>query len=95
MDYYRVCDNILEKIGTLSALNGWGQSELALRSGVGQSTLSQFQSAIPVGSKCLSVRSLCKISDAFGITLAELVDADISSVDLVAKSRKIVETDAP
>lgn len=59
-----------KQIKALRALKGWSQTDLAEASGLGQGRISNLENG-----KSQSVENLKLVSDALGLTMAELVAA--------------------
>lgn len=86
-----------EKIIKLRIRMNWSQSELARRSGITASSISQMES----GDRNPTLRSLNKLSNAFGVNIQELTEDRVSVNEfnifmnkfnqLTHKERSIVE----
>ena len=62
------------RIDNLLKENGWIYNELIKRSGIHQTTLSEFISG---RSKTLTIRSVEKIALGFGMTLSQFFDDEV------------------
>lgn len=75
-----VADAIARNTRQLRTDRGWSLDQLATRSGVSKGMLVQIEQA----RTNPSIGTLCRLADAFGVTLAQLVElADESSVRVV------------
>ena len=75
-----VADAIARNTRQLRTTRGWSLDQLATRSGVSKGMLVQIEQA----RTNPSIGTLCRVADAFGVTLAQLVElADESSVRVV------------
>lgn len=59
-----------QRIAELRKSHGFSQEELALRSGINRT----FMGAIERGEKGASLRTICKLAQAFGLTLKDFFD---------------------
>lgn len=62
------------RIDNLLKENGWIYNELIKRSGIKQTTLSEFKSG---RSKTLTIRSVEKIALGFGMNLSQFFDDEV------------------
>jgi transcriptional regulator with XRE-family HTH domain len=62
---------LAERIKTLREARGWTQEQLAERAAMQRSYLADLE----LGRRNPSVRTLVKVANAFGIAVAELLDA--------------------
>ena len=74
--------NLGERIRVLRHKKGWSQERLAWESGLGRS----FTGAIERGEKDIRMRTLCKLSGIFEITLSTLLKG---TDDLHPSGRKV------
>jgi len=68
-DPVTVRKNLGERIRYLRSKRGWSQERLAHESGLGRS----FTGAIERGEKDIRMRTLCKLSIVFEVTLSDLL----------------------
>jgi len=61
--------NLGERVRLLRRRKGWSQERLAHESGLGRS----FTGAIERGEKDIRIRTLCKLSSIFDVTLSTLL----------------------
>lgn len=69
-----VSEAIRLRIDNLLKEKGWIYNELIKRSGIHQTTLSEFKSG---RSKTLTIRSVKKIALGFGLNLSEFFDDEV------------------
>ena len=79
--------NLLEKIADLRQQKGWSEYQLAERSGLPQSTISSWyrKNVTP------TLVSLQKITDAFGITLSQLVALEGDPISLTPRQQELLQ----
>ncbi|KKJ93849.1 helix-turn-helix domain-containing protein [Micromonospora sp. HK10] len=76
-----VTSAVARQVRELRAARGWSFEELAGRSGVSKGMLVQIEAA----RTNPSIGTLCRVADAFGVTIAELLEpAERSSVRITA-----------
>lgn len=75
MDTFEI---LVENIRSLLEKNGWSQSELARRSGVGQKTVNNIVSNRDE-SASTKISTVEAIAKAFGVSTAQLMSQDLGS----------------
>lgn len=77
--------NIAVELRELRELNGLTQQEAAKRSGVGQKTISSFETGARIGS--IKIEQLDKLLIVYGLTLAEFFNGGRPMTPLPAHAR--------
>lgn len=79
--------DILTHLQELRDERGWTNYQLAIHSGLSQSTISTAMNR----GNTPSVQTIQKCCDAFGITMAEFFDENLRPKDISLRERKLVE----
>ena len=83
--------DVLERITTYRKQKGWSEYQLALKSGLTQSTISSWyrKNMLP------SIPSLEKICLAFGITMSQFFACEEDEFTLTPRQRKLLDASLP